>query len=965
MPGLDFSFSGLKTALLYAVRDLGPEEAERAAGRSRRELPAGDRPRARRAGRGGRGAGRRGRIAVVGGVAANSELRAALPDAALAPLALCTDNAAMIASAARYADAIQYPGYLALDASAWAAEPRLAVPLALVAASPSPRSCSAPGRRLEAAPLGVAPPPGAGSSASRARPPRSASGCSSSCGALARRTRRARGRARDRTEERPGRPRRYATQKQLISELGSHGLQVAIEYSYARVLNGFSAALDARAVALLERSPEVAGVYPVRVAYPATVSSKSVSLAAGSAVRPERRAAGLRRARRDDRAARHGRRPRAAVPARPRPAGDRRVGGDARRARRRAPTTRRSSSGTGRRWPGSSSAPAGPRAARGRDGRDRPPDPRRRLAARLPQRLAVYARSDQVIAGLERAVDPNDDGDAHDAARIALLPLAEPYAAFADSPEARAVDGALDLDTLVVAAAGNDGPAGPGYGSISGPGGAAGALTVGAADLRTRTVEARVVLRTGLRVALRPARAARGRGAAARAASGRTRRAAGRGRRDAREHVRRPRLQPRRRPRRAARGGEEPGGHRRACGAGRRRRRRALRDAGSRPARSASTRGSTCRSSASRRRPRGPLVAAVRGGAQPAASIGAPDEVGNGSTGRVASFSSRGLAFDGRLKPDLLAPGVAVLTSEPGENDDGSASFGSVSGSSVAAAVVAGAAAVLAQARPSLGAAQLSSLLIGTARRIPGEDATAQGTGLVDLGGAASAELLVDPPTLALGRADRAGRTFRRTIVLHSLSPRTIRVFVGPRLEGASAGSISVTPSPQRVVVRPFTTARVTLTTRVLAVPATRAPAIGVLDLTASGGGTTRTPLTLTFGPRPESLIRDAVLSVPSFRPSDATPAVLSVSVGGVTRDGAPRVEPVQRLDLRLYTAYGRPLGLLARLRDLLPGRYVFGLTGRGPGGALLHPGAYRIRLVGIPTDGGPPSLARVGFRIK
>jgi N6-L-threonylcarbamoyladenine synthase len=56
------------------------------------------------------------RIAVVGGVAANSELRAALPDAAFAPLALCTDNAAMIASAARYAVPVPYPDYLGLDA---------------------------------------------------------------------------------------------------------------------------------------------------------------------------------------------------------------------------------------------------------------------------------------------------------------------------------------------------------------------------------------------------------------------------------------------------------------------------------------------------------------------------------------------------------------------------------------------------------------------------------------------------------------------------------------------------------------------------------------------------------------------------------------------------------------------------------------------------------------------------------
>jgi len=57
-------------------------------------------------------------LAIVGGVAANSALRAALPDAAAAPLALCTDNAAMIASAARWTEAVEYPRYLALDAYA-------------------------------------------------------------------------------------------------------------------------------------------------------------------------------------------------------------------------------------------------------------------------------------------------------------------------------------------------------------------------------------------------------------------------------------------------------------------------------------------------------------------------------------------------------------------------------------------------------------------------------------------------------------------------------------------------------------------------------------------------------------------------------------------------------------------------------------------------------------------------------
>ena len=58
------------------------------------------------------------KIAVVGGVAANSELRSALPGARFAPLSLCTDNAAMIASAARFAPELRSPGYLALDAYA-------------------------------------------------------------------------------------------------------------------------------------------------------------------------------------------------------------------------------------------------------------------------------------------------------------------------------------------------------------------------------------------------------------------------------------------------------------------------------------------------------------------------------------------------------------------------------------------------------------------------------------------------------------------------------------------------------------------------------------------------------------------------------------------------------------------------------------------------------------------------------
>ena len=119
LPGLDFSFAGLKTSLLYKLRDLGEREAER----HRADLAASFQHAIVEALciRITRGLERTGleRLAVGGGVAANGPLRARLQDLGVEldvpPLALCTDNAAMIASAARYVEAIPFPGYLGLD----------------------------------------------------------------------------------------------------------------------------------------------------------------------------------------------------------------------------------------------------------------------------------------------------------------------------------------------------------------------------------------------------------------------------------------------------------------------------------------------------------------------------------------------------------------------------------------------------------------------------------------------------------------------------------------------------------------------------------------------------------------------------------------------------------------------------------------------------------------------------------
>jgi hypothetical protein len=97
-------------------------------------------------------------------------------------------------------------------------------------------------------------------------------------------------------------------------------------------------------------------------------------------------------------------------------------------------------------------------------------------------KFEVFATTDQLIAALERVVDPNQNGDASDAVPVALTGLSAPYSGFAHSVAAQAVDAAADLGTLVVAPAGNGGQSGGRYGTIADPGAAAGALTVGALD---------------------------------------------------------------------------------------------------------------------------------------------------------------------------------------------------------------------------------------------------------------------------------------------------------------------------------------------------------------------------------------------------------------------------------------------------------------------------------------------------
>jgi N6-L-threonylcarbamoyladenine synthase len=120
LAALDFSFSGLKTALLYKVRDLGEEEAQK----RRADLAASFQRAivealARRVERAVLTTGAE-RVSIGGGVAANGPLRARLAGVAgrlhVPPRALCTDNAAMIGAAARHVEALRPGKYDELDA---------------------------------------------------------------------------------------------------------------------------------------------------------------------------------------------------------------------------------------------------------------------------------------------------------------------------------------------------------------------------------------------------------------------------------------------------------------------------------------------------------------------------------------------------------------------------------------------------------------------------------------------------------------------------------------------------------------------------------------------------------------------------------------------------------------------------------------------------------------------------------
>jgi Subtilase family len=759
----------------------------------------------------------------------------------------------------------------------------------------------------------------------------------------------------------------YAAQKQVLLKLAGVGITVRPDYSYFRVLDGFSAALDPRAVSLLEQMPEVAGIYPVRATFPASVSEQQLEakeFAAGAGRRPDPELPGYEG---------HG----VTIAlldtgvdeSHPYLRGRVLPGLDVVDHRETAAARPDPQDPTQLERHGTELA--GILAGRGG------PDGLHGVAPAatiLPIRVAgwqpdsnghelVYGRSDQLIAGLDRAVDPNGDGDAHDAVRVALVGVVEPYAAFTDGPEAQAVQGALDLNTLVVAPAGNDGGAGPAFGSVAGPAGAPAALAVAATDGRSDLPTARIVLRRGLDVILderlpllgaaTPTRPRDLRVAVPRAVGGATtsffdRRGfslvAG-------QAVVVPAgADPEATVVAASRAGAAAvvlyGGSLPAGGL------RISEDATS-PAVLVPTAAAS------------ELLAARSAHLDVGVSMGAATGGGNTTRGTIAGFSSRGLAYDSGLKPNVAAPGIGIATAEPGSAADGSALYGTVNGTSASAATVAGAAALLADVRPDLDARSLASLVADYATGGGRSAAVTSGGGALRLGVSAVGEMAASPVAVGFGLWGGPHWHATRTITLRNVTTRRLRVSV-EAVASSNSEALRFKVVPGKLVLRVGQARRVRVT---VTAPAARPARLvtGTIEVAAPGTETLRVPWALLFHGTDAKLIGSATISERSFKASDTSPAILTVQAGALVRSGGLQIAPVRRLDILLYSGSGKFLGVMARMRDLLPGSYSFGITGRGPTSVRLKSGPYELRLAAWPTLplAAKPQRARVSFVLQ
>ncbi|HYI20801.1 MAG TPA: S8 family serine peptidase [Solirubrobacteraceae bacterium] len=537
------------------------------------------------------------------------------------------------------------------------------------------------------------------------------------------------------------------------------------------------------------------------------------------------------------------------------------------------------------------------------------------------------AVSDQLLAGLEHAVDPDGDGATDDHVAVALVGVNAPFAGFEDTPEAEAIRSALELGTLVVAPAGGEGAAAGTGGVVGSPASAPAALA--AAALAAPDAVARVDLTVGDAGAPGALLLA---GAPPRAAGLRTAGPVEDEDPDALGRRVRDRLA-------VVRAGNDPGARAAAAAA-----------AGARAVLLAEPRADRPLPSLPAGRVAVPVLgvtgaaaaevleedagAAVGLGPAVAGAVRASGPAAPAGDAGLSPFSSRGPTAAGSAKPDVAAPGAARTALAGGG--------GAVAaGTAVAAAHVALAAAQLVRERPSATPQELRRALAGGAEPLARLPARGAGAGLVRV---PAAEQPVVARTIPPGRGDPCpdGGACAR-ITLRNQGTEAARLgldVVGdPGTEATSAAAeLTVPPGGAREAE----------------VDVGAAPASGLATGRLLAGPALSVPFAVPAAPPPPPPLGPLRLE----RDGGAVAGV-SFPLGAFDRGdplgGGTTVQLTERLELTLVrdgeSRAVRRLTPPGGARELLPARYAYTL----PAGTLegLPRGRYAFRAVAGGPRGG------------
>jgi subtilisin family serine protease len=748
-----------------------------------------------------------------------------------------------------------------------------------------------------------------------------------------------------------------ATQQLDLDALTHVGIALSVQYRYLNALNAVSATVRPDQLAQIRAAPEVAGLYPVRKLYPAVTVAKQLT-SVGRAARP---IAGTRA----------GRGVTVALLDGP-------VDGEHPYLHDLAPGWNAINGKAADPSPGPLASAHGTAMAGIVAGRDGPAGLHgvAPLSTLLPiqvlelQHGALSGTTATLLAGVDRALDPNGDGNLSDHADVILAPVAEPFAAFGASPETVAAEGAERAGAVLVAAAGNDGETGARFGTIATPGASPGWLAVGASDGRTALPRVGVTFTTDgaddelhdmpLAGALTPVSGSQ---MPLVLPAGPTA------------------SDPQRAPADIVPGTDEddfvidgtsivkgkavllP-----RDGAMITRRAIAASEAGASALVLYGDGGVPEGALGLNSRVRLPVVVIpgeqgavaagtlLTGGAV-TVTFGTAQADDNSVTGSIAAFSSTGLAFDDSVKPDLVAPGVGIASSAPGDG------YMAQSGTSFAAAQVAGAAALVLQAHPDWSPRVVRGALVGTARAVrdlEGDGAApveAQGGGAVNLAAASAATVVAEPSSISFGLARAPRVSVKRLLTLANTGKATMHVTLSLARDGDDDGAaVSLAGAPSKLAIAPGATVPVPLTLNAQNLPDATTVVGGWLLVLTDGGGTLRVPWALARSDDlAAGLIRGSSLVPPLVQPTtNGDPAArLTLVLGSARSAGQSRLEisPVQRLSIDLY----RGSQLIARIierHELLPGSYRYGITGIDPStGKPLTPGIYRLVIDAVSSD--------------